>query len=134
NVAPFSDSTSISSFRMPGLTTREGQPVVARALSYTVTPGYAETLTLRLREGRFFNEADVTARVRSMLVNETFVRTYLSDSSSVVGMRFPEMFDSEGVEIVGIVADVLPNALDATPEPQIYMPVEPTASIEEIGR
>lgn len=132
NLAPFSASTAISGFTLPGRTTPEGQPVVARALSYRVTPGYAEALTLRLRAGRFFSDADAAARVQPIMVNESLVRTYLNDAGSVVGMRFPGMFTEEGTEIVGVVADVLPGPLDASPEPQIYLPLERAEAIGEI--
>ncbi len=122
NMAPFSGVTAISGFAIPGRTTPEGQPVVARALTNNVTPGYAEALGIRLREGRLFRDDDVTAGVRPMLVNETFVRTYLRDERQVVGLRFPGLSGREGAEIVGLVGDVLPAQLDAKPEPQIYYP------------
>ena len=50
SMAPLNSSTSISgfSFRPSGA----GEPVVARALHYVVTPGYAEALGLRKIEGR----------------------------------------------------------------------------------
>src|SRR5690606_37207445 len=103
-----------------------------RALTYRVTPGYAEALALRLRDGRLFRDADMTARVQPIVVNESFVRTYLDDSESVVGRHFPGMLSDVGAEIVGIVADVLPGPLDGNREPQIYLPFGATDSITEI--
>ena len=47
-----------------------GKPTSGRVLSYVVTPGYAEAMQLRLKEGRFFNERDTTSGVRAAIVNQ----------------------------------------------------------------
>lgn len=132
SIAPFSSATAISGFSIPGRTTRDGQPLVARALSYKVTPGYAEALALRLRAGRLFRDGDLDARVRPVVVNESFIRTYLDGDESVVGTHFPGMLGEAGAEIIGIVEDVLPGPVDAKPEPQIYVPFEASESISEV--
>jgi len=95
--------------------------VVARAIEYSVTPGYAEALGLRLREGRWLAEADRPAAIRPLLVSESFVREYLSDGRPVVGRRFEGMGRTdESAEVAGVVADVLLAGLDTEPQPAIY--------------
>ncbi len=42
-----------------------------------VTPGYAETFGVRLKQGRSFTEQDAAGSVRVAMVNETFARRYL---------------------------------------------------------
>ena len=95
--------------------------ITARALSYVVTPGYAEALRLRLRTGRFLNDADLTGRTQSIVVNEAFVRTFL-DSVEPIGFAVEGLL-ARGVraEIVGVVANVRKDGLDDAPEPEVYL-------------
>jgi putative ABC transport system permease protein len=118
NMAPFVPASAVMSITLEG----GGQPITARTLSYVITPGYAEALALRLREGRFFTEADVSGGVRSTIVNAEFVRTHLNDGKPVAGRRFSHTISgtTSTVEIVGVVDDVLKDGLDAKPQPEMY--------------
>jgi hypothetical protein len=80
NMMPFGESTSISGFEIPSR--ESGKPVLARALEYAVTPGYAEALGLDLREGRLFTERDDAAATSAVLVNDEFARLYLTPTPS----------------------------------------------------
>jgi putative ABC transport system permease protein len=115
---------AMGAFELPGAFTPDGTPVVVRAADYSVTPGYGEALGLRLRDGRFLTEADRASAVRPLVVNEAFVRAYLSDGQPVVGRRF-EGLAGPGVttEIVGVAGDVLLTGLDSAPQPEMYGPV-----------
>ena len=121
NMAPLTRNTSISQFPLsrpgPG-----GETITARAITYVVTPGYAEALSLRLRQGRLFSAADLASGTRPMLVNEEFVRAYLSDGEPTVGRRLDGLFRGDEVptEIVGVVADVLRGGLDDRPQGAVY--------------
>jgi hypothetical protein len=97
---------------------------MARAISYTVTPGYAEALSLRLRRGRLLQQADLASGIRAMLVNEEFARTYLDDGKPIVGRRYEGLFravPNVTTEIVGVVGNVLKNGLDAKVQSEIYV-------------
>ena len=120
NMAPFGGSTSISGFTMPGTAGPDGQPVVARALQWNVTPGYAEAMGLRLREGRLFTDADRSSGIRPVIVNETFARTYFTDGRPAVGRRWDSGDDSPVTEVVGVIGDVLKDSLDQERQPEIY--------------
>lgn len=120
NMAPFGGSTSIAGFTIPGTTGPDGKPVVARALQWKVTPGYAEAMGLRLREGRFFTEADRSSGIQPVLINETFARTYFSDGRPVVGRRWESDDESPVTEVVGVIGDVLKDSLDQKPQAEIY--------------
>jgi putative ABC transport system permease protein len=145
SMSPFGAVINSSGFALPGMTTPDGRPVIARALEAVITPGYAEALGLRLEDGRFLQADDATASIIAMLVNETFATMYLSDGRPVVGRRFTGMFPGilgrtdAVVEIVGIVRDVLPDALDGRPQPQIYLSTSsglsplPTLAIKTTG-
>jgi putative ABC transport system permease protein len=122
NMAPLGDASFVSGFKVPPLGP-SGQPVVARALQYIVTPGYAEALGLRLREGRFFRPLDGKAGPEAMIVNESFARTYFNDGRPVVGRRYKDILGSDDsiTEVIGVVADVLKDGLDQEPQPEIYL-------------
>jgi putative ABC transport system permease protein len=95
-----------------------------------VTPGYFTTLGIRMLRGRFFNEGDNLASPPVALVNETFVRRFLSGSDPL-GQRLllPIL---RGVQqpgppvphqIVGVIHDVA-NGRHLTDKPMsaIYIP------------
>ncbi len=125
DMAPFGRVLSSFGFTLPGMTTADGRPLVATALRAGITPGYAEALGMRLKEGRFFRESDTTSTIRPMLVNEAFAKTYFTDGRPATGRRFRGLFPRLGedtvVEVVGVVADMLPDALDARAQPQIFV-------------
>jgi predicted permease len=120
NMMPLTGMSAITTFPLPAAA-GGGKPATTRSLTYVITPGYAETLRLRLREGRFFTERDVSPGVRAMIVNEEFVRQYLSGPA--VGRRFGDLYlNDKGTttEIVGVVGTVLKDGNDRAPEPEIY--------------
>jgi hypothetical protein len=117
---PLDGMMQIAGFPAPW--TRPGSPPgTARALLYTVTPGYAEALGLRLRAGRLFTEGDVNDAVRSWIVNEEFARQYLPRPA--VGYRFEQPGDGPPltVEIIGVVANVLKSGNDSKPQAEVYL-------------
>ncbi|HWB17926.1 MAG TPA: ABC transporter permease [Vicinamibacterales bacterium] len=122
SMAPFGNMIVSVGFELPGVTTADGRPVIAHAYRAVITPGYAEALGMRILEGRFFREADEGASIAPMLVNASFAKKYFADGKVAVGRTFTGLFgeDDRVVEVVGVVADVLPADLDASPQPQIY--------------
>jgi ABC-type antimicrobial peptide transport system permease subunit len=87
-----------------------------------VTPGYAEALGLRLRQGRFFVDADRTAGRLATIVNEEFVRQHVS-TQQVTGLTIPNLVGSNTgttAEIIGVVANVLKDGNDRQPQPELY--------------
>jgi putative ABC transport system permease protein len=119
NMMPFVKMTAISGFSIPPFDGR-GEPIVARSLTYTISPGYAEALRLRLKAGRFFNEHDRNSGVQPLLINEEFRAQYLGPGPGV-GRRFTDAFGREGLsEVVGVVAGVLKDGNDKTARPEVY--------------
>lgn len=123
NMTPFDNSTAVASFDLPSPQAPDGK-IKARATSYTLTPGFAEALSLRLKQGRLLTEADAASAIESILVNEEFVRTYLNDGKPVIGRRFEGAFRSQTppvtTEIVGVVKDLLRNGLDQKPLTEMF--------------
>lgn len=128
NMTPHGSLLYSSGFRLPGMTTRDGEPLVATALHSVITPGFAEALNIRLVAGRFLTIEDTTSPIIAMLVNEAFVNAYFNDGRPAVGRLFSGIFagmlgrDDAVVKVVGVVQDVLLRSLDQAPQPQIYVP------------
>jgi predicted permease len=115
SMAPFARSTYVSAFQMP----LPGQPpVTVRTQQYLVTPGYVESLKLRLQAGRRLYETDMASEVSPVLVNDQFVRMFLG-TVDPVGLRFEGQVGT--AEIVGVVATVLKDSLEQQPQPEMYM-------------
>jgi putative ABC transport system permease protein len=123
NMIPLMRRSAVAPFTLPpGIA--GNKPASGRALMYTVTPGYAETLGIRLREGRFFDDRDGRDGQRVVIVNEAFVRQHIS-VTPVVGLRLPHLFSdpqSPETQIVGVVGDVLKDGNDREPQPEVYVP------------
>jgi predicted permease len=120
SMAPLNSSTAISGFDFrpnPG-----SEAVIARALYYVVTPGYAEALGLRRLEGRLLEANDSTSAIQAMVVNEAFVKSYMNDGQPVAGRRYQGLMGDPKVttEIVGVVSSVLKDGLDREPRPEMY--------------
>jgi putative ABC transport system permease protein len=120
NMAPLAPVSAIRMLTLPERTPA-GEPIQARAISWVVTTGFAESVGLRLKAGRMFRGSDLTDPIRSLIVNEEFVRLYWSDGRPVVGRRHDGVFGPKGeTEIVGVVANTLKDGFDRQPEPEIY--------------
>jgi predicted permease len=118
NMAPLVFVSAVVQVTLSG---DSAEPITARALSYVVTPGYAEALRMRMLEGRFFEERDMSASIRPLVINEEFARVHFTDGKPVVGRRFTASFASGVlVEIVGVVANVLKDGLDTKPQVEMY--------------
>ena len=126
DMAPFGSMLSGFSFSLPGVAGPDSRPVTANALRAVITPGYAEALGMRLKEGRLFRNHDLTSAIRPILVNESFAKSYFTDGRPHTGRRFTGLFPNwlgkdTVVEVVGVVGDMLPADFDQRPQPQIFV-------------
>ena len=116
---PMVSMTAVTSF--PIAPSPGEDEVMTRSVTYVATPGYAEAIGLRVKEGRFFTPDDQRPGVRALVVNEEFARRYLR--GPVAGRRFERTYGNEGVvttEIIGVVGNVLKDGHDQDVEPEIY--------------
>jgi predicted permease len=120
NMMPFNDSTWVAGFTLPASIAGSKSSRV-RTVSYLVTPGYAEALHLRLREGRLFTAADAPSDTPlQVIVNEEFVRQYMA-VAPVAGRGFAGGPYKVGAsQIIGVVANVLKDGNATSPLPEIY--------------
>jgi predicted permease len=121
NMLPLLPLTAVTGVTLPAAV-GGGKPTSGRVLSYVVTPGYAEAMQLRLKEGRFFDGRDSAGGVRAAIVNEEFVRQFLAGPGAV-GVRLGPLYEggnAADTEIVGVVGDVLKDGNDAARQPEMY--------------
>ena len=119
NMSPLEPSTQVTAFRLSG---DRPEPVIARALGYVVTPGFAEALRLRLREGRLLSSSDTRASVQAMVVSEEFVDVYMNDGRPVLGRRYKRLLGGDlETEIVGVVGSTLKDGVMEPAQPEFYV-------------
>jgi predicted permease len=90
-----------------------------------VSPGYFETMGIPIIRGRNFTPQDTVTSERVALVNETFVRRYLSGANPIgQSLRTsPEPdYPSTIYEIVGVIPDTRYNDLRGQTPPMTFAP------------
>jgi putative ABC transport system permease protein len=111
---PFQGGLPINAFTLESDTLPPGSPQPG-AFRVIVTPGYLETLGLKLVEGRFYQEADLAPGRRLFVVDQSFARKFFPKGSAVGG-KFsfggrPEK-PEEWPTIIGVVKDVPHNGVE----------------------
>ncbi len=121
NMMPLDGSTMIAGFPSPW-TAPGAERQSARSLTYVVTPGYAETIALRVRKGRVFSEADFASGIVPWLVNEEFARLYLPPDPIGYQWTYPATATTPQRinEVIGVVANTLKNGNDTAVQPENY--------------
>ena len=114
SATPFQGGLPINAFTLENDTLPPGSPQPG-AFRVIVTPGYAETLGLKLVEGRFYEEADLAPGRRVFVVDQSFARKFFPNRSAIGG-RFafggrPEK-PEEWPVIIGVAKDVPHNGVE----------------------
>ncbi len=92
------------------------------AVEYITSPGYLQTMGIRLLKGRSFTEQDTKNGPKVALIDEALARKYFPDGKPI-GKRLNLGSGSLVFEIVGVTAHVKHYGLDAAAqvEPQMYL-------------
>jgi hypothetical protein len=98
------------------------------AESRNITPGYYAALGVPILRGRNFDAQDTPSSEPVAIVNEAWVREFLTKGQDPVTQAFREG-DGSRVAIVGVVADARQNALEPA-RPEIDFPIS-RESVEE---
>ncbi|HVU16592.1 MAG TPA: ABC transporter permease [Candidatus Didemnitutus sp.] len=89
-----------------------------------VTPGFVETMGVRLIQGRLFTESDDLKHPLSVIVGEHLAKKYFP-AESPIGRRI-EINDSlagrRTFEIVGVISDMKQRNIDDAPSFDVYVP------------
>ena len=88
------------------------------------SPGYFKTMGIRLKTGRFFDNADGRNGNRAIIVNETFVKTFWPGVTDPVGRRIRgNSREAPWMTVVGMVGDVRHYGLERPMRPGVYLPL-----------
>jgi putative ABC transport system permease protein len=87
-----------------------------------VSPEYFQTLGIRLIKGRTFSDRDRDGQPRVAVINETAARR-LWPGEDPIGkrVRLAQIYDGDGAEVVGVVADVRYHPVEASMTPDVYI-------------
>jgi predicted permease len=89
----------------------------------TVTDGFFRTLKIPLRDGRTFLPRENAESAGVVVVNETAAKRFWPGAAALGHrLRFTSDTAVRWRTVVGVVGDVRASELDATPEPQVYVP------------
>lgn len=107
----------------------EGKPEPAllhapQAVLYVVTPGYFDSLGIRLVKGRFFNPHDDGSSMMVTIVDETLAQRYFP-GEEILGRRISMGHGTPFMQIVGVVKHVKHYGLDSSGPVQcgMYFPL-----------
>jgi putative ABC transport system permease protein len=105
------------------------------AMLQSISEGYFRVLRIPFKVGRAFSEAEINDARKVAVVNETFVSTYLRGEDPI-GRRIKlagletlaDPVRQPWFGIVGVVADVTNNGLQASVQPEVWVPYTATGS------
>ena len=100
---------------------REYNPVTDNAAGRIVSPGYFETVGIRIIEGRDFTPLDVRPNPFVMAINETFARRIRAEGGDPLRSRFRVLGNVR--EVVAVVVDVKHRSLDGDAGREAYIPM-----------
>lgn len=101
------------------------------AQRFGITPGYFETLRVPVRAGRTFHADDRAESEPVIILNEAAARALWPDGSAI-GNRV-RLGGTTFRRVVGIVGNIAPGDLGATPRFQAYVPISQFARSEVTG-
>jgi predicted permease len=108
--------------KVEGYTSHQGERVIA--YYNAVSPGYFDTLGIRLIAGRDFGARDTRESPKVCIINEAFARQYFPHGFAIgrhIGQN-PDPAAKPDIEIVGVVADAKYDNLRDDVRGQVYIP------------
>ncbi len=119
---PLSASHDGRSFEVEGAVKKapgEQDPIV---LLVVTTPGYFETMSIRLLAGRFFQEQDNRPdSERTVIVNESFAKHFWPGQDPI-DKRIRSPGSQDWMRVVGLTRDVKHYGLEQPMRPSVYTP------------
>jgi putative ABC transport system permease protein len=88
---------------------------------HSASSDYLRALQIALRAGRWFDARETSGGGSAVLVNETAARLLWRDQSPIGRRISVGGGDAPPVEVIGVVADVKYEAIDAPARPAIYL-------------
>ena len=122
---PFQMGMSSWTVRVPGSPRASQEP--ATVAVHTVAPRYLETIGSVPLLGRDIDRNDTANSRPVAVVNQAFVREFLSNDPQPLGRVLS--FEDETTQIVGVVRDIPHQGLREKIEPTVYVPAEQRKSM-----
>jgi predicted permease len=97
------------------------QKEILQAIVRPITSEYFKTVAIPLLSGRAFNDEDRAGAPAVAIINQTFAKTLFPNSEPVGHRLQNEEMNERSILIVGVVADVTPEA-GAASRPEVYVP------------
>jgi len=120
NTLPLDGGNVNGDFLIPGRTFAPNERPSAE--KHGVTPGYFQTLGVRLLRGRMFTEQDGAKGHEVVIVNDSLAKKFWPNDNPI-GKRIDMMIGAQGTqEIIGVVSDVKLDALDMPIRYEGYQP------------
>jgi putative ABC transport system permease protein len=96
----------------------------------TVADGYFETMGIPLKDGRLFGASDGPGAPQVVIINEAFARKFYPDENPI-GKRVRVCCDEQHPlqTVVGVVADVKQQGLEAPTGTEVYIPIRQSIDI-----
>jgi putative ABC transport system permease protein len=113
---------------------KESDVPTQRAALCFVSPGYLETMRIRLLRGRFLTEEDMIHPARVVVINETLARKGWSQDDPIGEHLWLDREEGPPPEIVGVVSDVRRRQVDEEAEPAMYIPRLPSPGVSFVVR
>ena len=89
-----------------------------------VTPGYFDTLGIRLLAGRLFAPRDQSNSLKVAILNDTAARFYFGEVSPIGRkVSFPGQVVTDEYEVVGVTRDTRYENLRSEAERMVYLPI-----------
>jgi predicted permease len=110
------------------------EPEAVKPAYLAVSPGFFQAMQIRLLDGRDLATRDTEPTSTSVVVNQTFARTYFP-GENVLGKRFERIGDDPqpvAQEIVGVIRDAKFNNLREAPAPTVYEPLRQVNATLEV--
>jgi predicted permease len=125
--AALSNLVPLTGGQTPTVVAVAGRPIPplgerATATRHLVSPLYFNTLGIPLRAGRDFDERDNARVPEVVIINETFARR-LFPGEDPIGRTLITGIAQRPAQVVGVVADIRGEFLNAPPEPEYFLPL-----------
>jgi putative ABC transport system permease protein len=96
--------------------------------NYQVSPGYFDTMGVRIVRGRSFTPSDVAGGEPVAVISETAARMFWKGRDPLGGrLRFDR--DAPWMTVVGVAGDVLNRRLTEPPQPILYRSLEQSSDL-----
>jgi len=90
------------------------------AVIRTASPGYFETMRIRIAAGRSFDRSDNLGAPPRVVVSESLAQRLFA-LEPPIGRQVWLMSIAQSAEVIGVAGDVKPRALDDPPFPTVYL-------------